>query len=138
MKAIGKIAVDSNAVVAYRAGTPEVCRLIKEAEIIFLPSPVFGELLYGVLNSGRILENCEAFYRFSAYATFVPIDENITARYASVRYNLKKRGRPLPENDIWIAAICLELDVPLLTRDAHFENIQGLKIINWMEIKTSL
>jgi tRNA(fMet)-specific endonuclease VapC len=40
-------------------------------------------------------------------------------------------GRPLPENDIWIASVCLENNAPLLTRDAHFENIQDLQIINW-------
>jgi tRNA(fMet)-specific endonuclease VapC len=47
---------------------------------------------------------------------------------------LKKIGRPIPENDIWIAATCLELDVPLLSRDGHFDNIRDLEVINWVEI----
>jgi len=131
LKENGKTAVDTNAVIAYRAGVSEVCRLIKQAEVIILPAPVLGELLYGALNSTRIYENCDAVYKFLAYSILIPVDKNITARYASVRYKLKKIGRPLPENDIWIASICLELDVPLITRDAHFENIQDLQVINW-------
>jgi tRNA(fMet)-specific endonuclease VapC len=133
LKANGKTAVDTNAIIAYRAGVSEVCRLIKEAELILVPAPVLGELLYGALNSQRIRENQEAIYNFLRYALFIQSDENIAARYASVRHKLRKIGRPIPENDIWIAAACLEFDVPLLTRDAHFENIEGLRVINWMK-----
>ncbi len=133
MKVNGKTAVDTNAVIAYRAGVSEACRLIKEAEAILVPAPVLGELLYGALNSQRIRENQEAVHQFLRYALFVPCDENIAARYASVRHRLRKIGRPIPENDIWIAAACLEFDVPLLTRDVHFESVEGLRVMNWMK-----
>ncbi len=126
MKANGKTAVDTNAVIAYRAGVSEACRLIKEAEAILVPAPVLGELLYGALNSQRIRENQEAVHQFLRYALFVPCD-------ASVRHRLRKIGRPIPENDIWIAAACLEFDVPLLTRDVHFESVEGLRVMNWMK-----
>lgn len=135
MKANGKIAVDTNAVIAYRAGVSEVCRRIKAAELVLVPAPVVGELLYGALNSRRIQENQEAVHRFLAHSVFIPTDENIAARYASVRYKLRKIGRPIPENDIWIAAACLEFDVPLLTRDAHLENVEGLQVINWVTMQ---
>jgi len=69
----------------------------------------FGELLYGALNSQRIRENQEAVHQFLRYALFVPCDENIAARYASVRHRLRKIGRPIPENDIWIAPRVLNL-----------------------------
>ena len=125
------IAVDTNAVIAYRAGVSQVCSRIKAADVVLVPAPVVGELFYGALNSQRIRENQEAVHRFLAYSVFIPIDENITARYASVRYKLRKIGRPIPENDIWIAAACLEFDVPLLTRDAHLGNVEGLNVIDW-------
>ncbi len=70
-------------------------------------------------------------HNFSAHSVIVPIDETIAARYAIVRLNLKKAGNPIPENDIWVAATCIELDVPLLSRDSHFNHIDGLKVINW-------
>lgn len=48
-----------------------------------------------------------------------------------VRSDLKKRGRPIPENDIWIAASCIELDVPLASRDSHFSLVHDLKLVQW-------
>lgn len=62
------------------------------------------------------------------------MDENIAARYASLRLELKKIGRPIPEHDIWIAAICLEYNVTLLSRDGHFDYIPDLKLINWAKL----
>jgi predicted nucleic acid-binding protein len=76
LKANGKTAVDTNAVIAYRAGVSEVCRPIKEAEVILVTAPVLGELLYGALNSQRIRENQEAVHKFLRCALFVPSDES--------------------------------------------------------------
>jgi len=131
LKAIGKLAVDTNAVIAFRSGATGVCELIKSAEFVFVPAIVAGELLYGAANSQRVEENKRAVYTFLFYSSFIPIDEQITARYAMVRHQLKKIGRPLPENDIWIGATCLQIDVPLLTRDTHFQHIESLKVITW-------
>lgn len=130
----GRLAVDSNAVIAYREGIPIVCTLIEEADILFLPAVVLGELLYGSLNSAKPQKNEQAVHKFSAQSVLVPIAEAIATRYASVRLKLKKMGHPIPENDIWVAATCLELGVPLLTRDGHFDYIGGLEVINWAEL----
>lgn len=131
MKANGKLAVDTNAVIAYRQGIPEVCSLIEGADIILLPVIVFGELLYGAANSARPQENEQATRKFLAQSVLVAIDESIATRYAKIRLDLKKKGRPLPENDIWIAAICLELSVPILSRDSHFDHTPNLQVVNW-------
>ncbi|WP_162550200.1 PIN domain-containing protein [Hymenobacter nivis] len=48
--------------------------------------------------------------------------------YAEIRLQLKQAGRPIPENDIWIAALCVAYDVPLLSRDQHFEYVSGLRL----------
>jgi len=127
----GKLAVDTNAVIAYLAGIPEVCSLIEGAEIILLPVIVLGELFYGAANSARPQENERATHKFLVQTVLISIDESIAARYAAVRLQLKKKGRPLPENDIWIAASCLELGITLLTRDTHFDFVPELQVINW-------
>jgi tRNA(fMet)-specific endonuclease VapC len=132
LKANGKLAVDTNAVIAYRQGIPEVCSLIEGAAAILLPVIVFGELLYGAANSTRPQENEQAARKFLAQSVLVAIDESIATRYANVRLELKKKGRPLPENDIWIAAICLELGAPLLSRDGHFNHVPNLRVVNWV------
>jgi predicted nucleic acid-binding protein len=95
LKVSGRLAVDTNAVIAYREGVLTVCTLIESADFL------------------------------------IPIDEAIAARYATVRLELKKTGHPIPENDIWVAAACLELGVPLLSRDGHFDYVRGLEVINW-------
>ena len=131
MKANGRLAVDTNAVIAYREGIPEVCSLIEERDTILLPVIVLGELLYGAANSARPQENEEAVRKFLAQSVLLSIDENVAARYATVRLELKSIGRPIPENDIWIAAACLELDITLLSQDIHFGHVPNLRVINW-------
>jgi predicted nucleic acid-binding protein len=118
-------------VIAYREGIPTVCTLIEGADPLFLPVVVFGELLYGALNSAKPQRNEQITHKFSAQSILVPIDDAIAICYATLRLQLKKIGRPIPKNDIWVAATCLELGVPLLTRDGHFDHIHGLEVINW-------
>ncbi|MBU3967752.1 MAG: type II toxin-antitoxin system VapC family toxin [Euryarchaeota archaeon] len=131
MKANGRLAVDTNAVIAYRAGITTVCNLIDRTDIIFLPAVVLGELMYGAINSTKTEENEKHITIFSNNSVIIPIDEAVALRYARVRSDLKKMGRPIPENDIWIAAICMELNVPLMSSDGHFDNIRDLKVVNW-------
>ncbi len=135
LRANGRLAVDTNAVIAYREGIPEVCSLIERADTILLPVIVLGELLYGAANSARPQENEQAVRKFLDQSVLTPIDESIAAHYAAVRSKLKKIGRPIPENDIWVAATCLELGVTLLSRDTHFNYIDDLPVINWMSRK---
>ncbi len=129
MKVSGKLAIDTNAVIAYRKGIDEVCAIIDGVEILFLPAIVLGELLYGAINSKQSKENKKAIYDFLENSVLLPVDEAICNRYSTIRFYLKQAGNPIPENDIWIAAICLEYNIPLLTRDKHFEKVSELKVI---------
>jgi len=131
LKASGRLAVDTNAVIAYREGIYEVCTLIDEADVIILPVTVLGELLYGALNSAKTEKNEQVIQKFAAYSLVMQVDEAVATRYARVRLNLKKNGTPIPENDIWVAAACLELEVPLLSRDAHFKYVEELDVCDW-------
>jgi predicted nucleic acid-binding protein len=84
-----------------------------------------GELLYGAFNSAKPQKNEQTVHKFSAQSVL---------RYATVRLKLKKVGHHIPENDVWVAATCLELGVPLLTRNGHFDHVHGLEVINWGEL----
>ena len=86
--------------------------------------------------SGRLSVDTNAVI---AYRDRIPIvcalvDGAIAIRYATVRLQLKKIGRPIPENGSRVAATCLELNVPLLIRDVHLDHIHGLEVINWEEV----
>jgi len=134
----GRLAFDTNAVIAYREGIAPVCGIMEGADTLFLPAIVLGELLYGAASSAQPEKNEQAVRKFLAQSVLVPIDEAIAVRYATVRLGLKKIGRPIPENDLWIAATCLEIDTPLLTMDGHFDFVHGLEVINWMRDKRGL
>ena len=131
MKVIGKLALDTNAVIAFREGISKVCKRVDVADLIILPVMVIGELLYGALNSTKTRNNEKFVHKFAGYSHVMPIDESIAARYAKVRFDLKQRGNPIPDNDIWIAAACLDQRVPLLSRDDHFKLVPGLNVISW-------
>jgi len=105
--------------------------LIDEADVIILPVNVPGELLYGALNSAKTKKNEQIIQEFATFSLVMQVDEAVATRYAKVRFNLKKNGTPIPENDIWVAAACLELEVPLLSRDGHFKYVKGLDVYGW-------
>jgi len=131
LKAIGRLSLDTNAVIAYREGISDVCTIVDRADIILLPVTVIGELLYGALNSTKTRNNEKFVHKFAGYSIIMQINESVAARYAKVRFDLKRCGNPIPENDIWIAAACLDQKVPLLSRDTHFKLVPGLNVISW-------
>jgi tRNA(fMet)-specific endonuclease VapC len=59
------------------------------------------------------------------------VDERTAVLYAEIRHELKRSGHPIPENDIWIAALARQHNAPLVTRDQHFDFVHGLKRLNW-------
>ncbi|MCZ7402943.1 MAG: PIN domain-containing protein [Candidatus Methanoperedens sp.] len=101
--------------------------------MLFLTAIVLGELLYGAINSTKPEKNEYDITIFANNSILMPVDEAVAIYYAKVRHELKKKGTPIPENDIWIAALCLEQDVPLLSNDGHFKNVQGLEVVGWQK-----
>jgi predicted nucleic acid-binding protein len=59
------------------------------------------------------------------------VDEGTAEHYAEIRVELKRSGRPIPVNDLWIAALARQHALPLLSRDQHFEFVRGLERIGW-------
>ena len=82
--------------------------------------------------SGRLSADTNAViaYRDGIPTVCALIDDTIAIRYATLCLQLKKIGRPILENDIRVAATCIELGVPLLIRDGHFDRVHGLEVIN--------
>ena len=127
----GKWAIDTNAYIDARRGIPAVTQLLDAAEEVYLPAPVMGEILYGAMNSGQSQKNIEAANQFISQCILLPVDAAVAVRYAGLRCRLKSLGKPIPENDLWIAAICEENDLPLLSRDRHFCEVAGLRVQDW-------
>jgi tRNA(fMet)-specific endonuclease VapC len=94
-----------------------------------LPTPVVGELLFGALNSGRPRDNVATVESLCKRCRVLTSDFGTAQTYARVRAQLKEAGTPIPENDVWIAAACLQHSLPLATFDEHFAKVEGLRVV---------
>lgn len=97
----------------------------------FLCLTVVGELLYGAANSGRPDVNRTRVDGLLAICPVIGDDLETARRYAALKAALRRLGRPIPENDLWIAASALRHGLVLATRDTHFDHVEGLTVESW-------
>jgi tRNA(fMet)-specific endonuclease VapC len=98
---------------------------------VFIPSIAVGELFYGARKSSRVEENIRKIENFVGESAILSCDLETAKQYGIVKEFLRGKGRPIPENDIWIAALAIQHDLTLISRDSHFEGIDGLSIAVW-------
>jgi tRNA(fMet)-specific endonuclease VapC len=127
----GEIALDTSVAVRFLNGDPEVVSRVLALPEIFLSAIVAGELLFGAENSTRSLKNLPLYFEFIDTCVVVPIEQKTAVVYAQTRLALKLKGRPIPMNDVWIAAHCLERGWVLVTDDSDFDYVDGLVIEHW-------
>jgi tRNA(fMet)-specific endonuclease VapC len=127
----GRYLLDTNIVIALFAAEATMTARLGEAEEIFVPSIVLGELYYGARKSSRVQANVTRIDDFAARNIVLNCDTDTAQRYGEIKNALRRKGRPIPENDIWIAAIALQYDLTLVTRDAHFKQVNSLQIEAW-------
>jgi len=124
--------LDTNAYSDWKRGHVQVANLIRNAEKILLSSIVAGELLFGFHCGSRYQKNLSELHAFldSPYVTFLPITITTADRFARVAKQLKSKGRPIPTNDVWIAAHAMQTGATLVSSDAHFSAVDGLVFIH--------
>ncbi|MDJ0732872.1 MAG: type II toxin-antitoxin system VapC family toxin [Nostocaceae cyanobacterium] len=127
----GRYLLDTNIIIALFANEVAVKNSLAQADEVFIPSIVVGELCYGVRKSGRPKQNLERIDEFVANSTVLGCNAETARYYGEVKNTLRQKGRPLPENDIWIAAIAIQYNLTLVTRDAHFKEIENLQTLVW-------
>jgi predicted nucleic acid-binding protein len=98
---------------------------ISTASEVLMPAIVLGELHYGFHGAAMALENETKLAHFLKHPAvrIVSVGESTSRCYAHLKHFLRMRGTPIPENDIWIAALALEHAVPIVTSDAHFDHL---------------
>jgi len=127
----GRFLLDTNIIIAFFAGEAATHERLGQAEEIFVPYIVLGELYYGAYRAGRTETNLERIDEFMIASAVLGCDSNTAREYGSIKNKLRQKGRPIPENDIWIAAIAQQHDLILVTRDKHFGEIEDLKQEIW-------
>jgi len=127
----GRFLLDTNIVIDFFAEDRSVQEHMELAEEVFIPSIVLGELYFGARKSRQTKQNLGRIDRFAARNTVLACNRDTARQYGVIKDALREKGRPIPENDIWIAAIARQNDLTLITRDEHFQEVELLKVEVW-------
>jgi predicted nucleic acid-binding protein len=121
--------IDTNAYTAFKRGDADIVDALSWADSVGINSIVLGELLAGFAAGTREARNREELARFlaSPRVEVLPISTRTADAYAMVYAGLRRKGMPIPTNDLWIAASAMETGAGLLTLDAHFSHVEGLR-----------
>jgi len=124
-----RILLDTNIVIDILRGDLIMLKFLETFNTIYLPVIVCGELLYGLFNSTRRSKQEKGLRAFIGACKVLNSNQLVAEEYAAIKLQLKKNGTPIPENDIWIAAIGNVNNITILTRDTHFEYVENLQKI---------
>ena len=121
--------LDTNALSAWAEGIVAVELPLRSARRLVVPSVVLGEYYFGIRQS-RHRRRYEAWLRrYLPVAEIATVTHATAGAYASIRLELKHAGKPIPPNDVWIAALARQHDLPVLSNDAHFDVVEGVERI---------
>jgi tRNA(fMet)-specific endonuclease VapC len=127
----GRFLLDTSIIIALFADDTTAKENLVQADEVFVPSIAIGELCYGARKSARPDENLARIDEFVTNSVVLGCDTETARGYGEIKNTLRIKGHPIPENDIWIAAIALQHDLTLVGRDIHFSEIENLKVATW-------
>ncbi len=124
--------LDTNIVIGLFANELSITEKIKSLSgSVFIPSIVIGELFYGAEQSTRKEENKKKIEELAEASLVLECDTDTARFYGKVKSHLKIKGTPIPENDIWIAALAEQHKLTLATRDKHFAHVETITVESW-------
>ena len=127
----GEYLLDTNIVVAVLGDEPVVRRYLTERPRVSVSVTVLGELYFGAFKSAKLNENLIRINDLLSEVKILDCDGVTAYEYGSIRNELRLKGRPIPENDIWIAAAARRHRLTLVSRDQHFAEIERLNWEQW-------
>ena len=125
-----KLLLDTNAMIAWM-------RRDEEFRLAIGPLPqavslfTLGEMQFGIRKSQQVDENEKKLMLAIADFEVLSADFETCRFYGEIFFRLRKKGRPIPINDVWIAAVALQHGLELVTRDQHFHEVDGLRLLSW-------
>jgi tRNA(fMet)-specific endonuclease VapC len=126
-----ELLLDTSVIVYYLRGDPAARRVLASAGRLFVPSIAMGELFYGAARSNQRVSKIAEAESFAAGNDVLDCDLETARQYGEIQHQLRRKGRPIPDNDIWIAAIAQQHELTVATRDAHFREIEDLDLLTW-------
>ena len=123
-----RLLLDTDAYSALKRGHLGVASVVRRSEEVLLSTIVAGELLYGFRHGARYARNRDELDEFvaSPFVTIVMVTMATADRFGRIALALKARGKPIPTNDMWIAAQAMETGAELLSFDQHYQWVDGL------------
>lgn len=127
----GRFLLDTNTVIALFTDRQTVRQQFAAATDVFIPCVVLGELYFGAERSAHLAENRDRVDAFASANAVLVCNTDTGRQYGRIKQSLRSKGRPIPDNDIWIAATALQHDLILVTEDAHFAEVDTLECVRW-------
>ena len=127
----GRTLLDTNVVIGLLENQPTASSRFQSSVESYVGTVVLGELYYGAFRSTRRQRNLTRISAFLAEVAVITSNTETALEYGRVKSELAGAGRPIPDNDIWIAALARQHDLTLVTRDAHFDAVNALRTERW-------
>ena len=126
-----RLILDTNALSAAAEEHPGVMKVLIGAQQLAIPVVVIGEYRYGIGQSRYMARYRRWLDGLIADCRVLDVTEQTTHYYAAINIELKRIGKPIPTNDLWIAALCRQHGLSLLSKDQHFDAVSGIHRIEW-------
>ena len=121
--------LDTNALSAWAEGVAAIENPLRSARRLVVPSIVLGEYYFGIRQSSLRSRYEDWLRRYLPVAEIAVVTHATASVYADLRLELKRSGKPIPQNDAWIAALARQHGLPVLSNDAHFDQVDGVQRI---------
>lgn len=124
--------IDTNKLSDFFMGDETVRQQITMADIIYVPTIVIGEFKNGAYRGSKTKHNLAILNQFLGRpsCTVLNVDQDTAEHYAQTKTYLQEKGTPIPINDVWIAALCVQYNLPLLTRDSDFSRLPQVQMLD--------
>ncbi len=123
--------LDTNVAIEFLNAPDAAKAKLGASAVLLVPVTVFGELYRGARKSSRVESNLKRVDDLATAVRILSVDLETARQFGVVQHSLRVKGKPLPQNDIWIASAALRHERPLVTRDLHFQHVEGLTIVSW-------
>jgi tRNA(fMet)-specific endonuclease VapC len=126
-----RLILDTNALSAAAEEHSGVMGILADVQQLVLPVVVIAEYRYGIAQSRHRARYRRWLDGLIADCIVLDVTEQTTHHYATINVELRHAGKPIPTNDLWIAALCRQHGLPLLSRDRHFDVVSGIQRVDW-------
>lgn len=126
-----RLILDTNALSAAAEEHPGVMGILAGVQQLALPVVVIGEYRYGIAQSRHGARYRRWLEALITDCTVLDVNVQTTHHYAAINVELRQAGKPIPTNDLWIAALCRQHGLPLLSQDRHFDVVSGIQRLGW-------